>query len=668
MKIFKNVALATLLCTTMSGLVGCDTSTPAEPVSESTNIQDIKAAVNAKDFSFSVFNSLGLTIEIKLIDENGDTIPYPRAKLQVVNGDDNSLVKSMSTNENGVVLLEEGIVPASISKLGVAVLAATFPEDTLWYTNEELQTLDGTVIINPTSYNVESQVVTGTKVAAKGAVVAGHYVDRNDALPKKTVNLKHVDVKEINDKLFHETVKITDVGPTPAPWFETNEIRINWNTKLKSDFPDAKEKLWATFMHTGAGYHNEFGYYYYLTSENPNGELSKATKVTIFENVHGFDNWNYIGKSSMYGKVSEFKAMLTNPLDEVVIGFWLKADSKGNHSSFWGKSYPWYKPTWYSNTAWNLDIYDNINKHHMVNISPSKGDPTKYYLGIEDQNRHASDHDFNDLIVLIDVLEEASAPCTGTYEECYVICENDTTNYNDRRIGFEDNYPEQGDYDFNDLIVDYDVQQVNKTCWDLNLLTTTRTVEAINLTAQPVANGAFYELGFGIALNIPSAGNANETIVDFFESARLEFAGVTDIFVNTKGPVLTAPAKSFTVVPATTVDPDNFTLEINPFLFMKDNKSHEIHKKGYSLTSRGAYPNLANYDNPVAIDFGSTPFMETTTGLPWAIEIKNTTKYPVEFCPITQAYSKFASWANSNGTVDADWETTSTLDPACIYN
>jgi LruC domain-containing protein len=45
---------------------------------------------------------------------------------------------------------------------------------------------------------------------------------------------------------------------------------------------------------------------------------------------------------------------------------------------------------------------------------------------------------------------------------------------------------------------------------------------------------------------------------------------------------------------------------------------------------------------------------------PWAISIPGSFNYPIEKADINTAYTKFATWVSSNGSLYADWYTNTT--------
>lgn len=226
---------------------------------------------------------------------------------------------------------------------------------------------------------------------------------------------------------------------------------------------------------------------------------------------------------------------------------------------------------------------------------------------------------------------------------------------------FEDNYPNAGDYDFNDVVFDV-----------------TRTINSnvVTLAVKLRAVGASKQLGGGIRLSGITSGitsvaldngfgnastgyqqglNSSGIVIPLFTDAHKVLTGSTNrVFVNTK--------KSGT--DAVNVDPKTLTITItcgsadvankitsatvDPYI---TNGSYEVHT--YLWKNSAALGKVAN---------------KVETGkYVWAIGVPKSTisgifKYPLEYSPITDVYSKFASWAqHADNTVWYDTSDNSKL-------
>ena len=240
-------------------------------------------------------------------------------------------------------------------------------------------------------------------------------------------------------------------------------------------------------------------------------------------------------------------------------------------------------------------------------------------------------------------------------------------------LGFEDLWPAKGDYDFNDLVIDYQFEinsNVNNYVEDM---TATFTIKAF---------GAGFENGFGFQLaasvsasnltvsgydlqeniinletNGTESGQANATIIVYDNAFKQMTHPGVGIGVNTDP---TAPYVSPVTIVITMVFTPNTTtyndLDIgnfNPFIFVDKDRSVEVHLPNYPPTSLANQALFGVYDD--SSDASSGRYYKTESNLPWAINIYESFDYPSEKQAIVNAHLKFADWAISSGTQYQDW-------------
>jgi LruC domain-containing protein len=213
-------------------------------------------------------------------------------------------------------------------------------------------------------------------------------------------------------------------------------------------------------------------------------------------------------------------------------------------------------------------------------------------------------------------------------------------------LAFEDLWPNYGDYDFNDMVVDYRYQFV---------LNASNNVVDLKGDFTTVALGGSFNNGFGVQLGIASssvnsvtgtsntgaavtvssngteAGQTNATIIVFDEAETFMPNTTGASFVNTI-------SSNSAVTPATANVVINFSSPVtesslgnapfNPFIFIDQDRGREVHLAGQQPTS------LANNS------FFGTGKDDTQTGgentyksidnLPWAININGTFMHPEE--------------------------------------
>jgi len=248
-------------------------------------------------------------------------------------------------------------------------------------------------------------------------------------------------------------------------------------------------------------------------------------------------------------------------------------------------------------------------------------------------------------------------------------------------LAFEDNWPTKGDYDFNDVVVDYRMNTVTNA--------SNNVVEVIGEFVLR-ASGADFHNGFGfqldgiasnkisgvsgysinpssptfnIATNGVESGQTYATCI-VFEDFFIMMPPGPGPGVNT---VLTAPhippvnmtiVVTFInngVVPSGgTVARTDFSEDaFNFFIVVDGNRGTAIHLPDRIPTSLVNISLLGTKDdtsNP-----GANRYYKTTNNLPWGLNIIEGYDYTIERAAINEGYLYFIEWAESNGTAKTDW-------------
>jgi LruC domain-containing protein len=250
-------------------------------------------------------------------------------------------------------------------------------------------------------------------------------------------------------------------------------------------------------------------------------------------------------------------------------------------------------------------------------------------------------------------------------------------------LAYEDLWPGKGDYDFNDLVVDYRFHTVTNA---------QNKVVNIKATFASKASGAYLNNGFGF--NLPDASGAlvsgpinyhfiasgsklNENYINYNSSYGTEHGQSkptfivhdnffklmpnpgTGIGVNTiqEAPFVAFDTTMITIVPtAPAFTMNDFSVNTwNPFIIVDLDRGHEVHLADYPVTDLadpGYFGMWEDNSNPAT---GRT--YKTIQNLPWAIDVPSAFAWPKEKIDITQAYRKFAAWAESGGQLYPDWYT-----------
>ena len=217
-------------------------------------------------------------------------------------------------------------------------------------------------------------------------------------------------------------------------------------------------------------------------------------------------------------------------------------------------------------------------------------------------------------------------------------------------VAFEDLWPSNGDYDLNDLAVNYRVVAV---------LNAENLAVQLDFIINVSSIRAAYMNGFGIEIEtlVPSqiqsvsgnllkynyiqqndngteAGQENAVVI-IFDDPYPMFNNETTVSVKLTEPISTAALG---------------TAPFNPFLIIDKTREREVHLANMHTTSKG----VKNFQIE-GVNRDEDGNYLNDTGLPWAINIVHDFKVPKEKITIIEAYNHFDKWAISGGNQYKDW-------------
>ena len=217
-------------------------------------------------------------------------------------------------------------------------------------------------------------------------------------------------------------------------------------------------------------------------------------------------------------------------------------------------------------------------------------------------------------------------------------------------VAFEDLWPSNGDYDLNDLAVNYRV---------VAILNAQNLAVQLDFLINVTSIRAAYTNGFGIEIEtlVPSqiqsvtgnilkhnyisqnangteAGQQNAVIIIFDDPYEMR-NNETKISVKLTTPLTTAEIGS---------------APFNPFLIIDKTRNREVHLPNMRTTALGT----KNYSIE-GINRDEDGNYLNDNGLPWAINIVHDFKVPKEKVSIIDAYNHFDKWAISGGIDYKDW-------------
>ncbi|WP_419800605.1 LruC domain-containing protein [Mucilaginibacter sp.] len=454
----------------------------------------------------------------------------------------------------------------------------------------------------------------------------------------------------------------------------------------------ATADVWITYVSEGAGYQNSLAYYTYNTNNPPSATSGGTSNNGINKITMVFPNASGVGSGG--GLRSGDKVKLGTFNAGTTIAFVVLQDA------WTGNGVNLNKQKFYSDSRLNPESTAALRKHSVVLYD----DVHKLYLfGFEDTNRETpstnpsnynSDNDFNDIVFYASANPVTAVSNAGVAQidkngdtdgdgvlDVYDAFPNDPTRAyvfyfpsqnGFAQLAFEDNWPTKGDYDMNDLVVNY------RYTFILNAQAQAVTMQGLY---NVVAAGASYHNGFGVQLpfdastvksvtgqrtisnyiqfagNGVEAGQRKAVIIPFDNHEAMIKNPDNSYFINTLNAKNKVQGSADSVL-VTFVNPVSVsglsTSSINPFLISNLRRGYEVHLPGYAPTDKATTAFFGAADDASLINGRS--YYTSRENWPWAISFNDTSfKYPLETVKITDAYPHFAEWAASGGNSFTDW-------------
>ncbi len=262
-------------------------------------------------------------------------------------------------------------------------------------------------------------------------------------------------------------------------------------------------------------------------------------------------------------------------------------------------------------------------------------------------------------------------------------------------LAFEDQWPQKGEYDLNDIVVNYKISTITNA---------SNKVVEVNAKFILRATGAGYHNGFGFQLdgiapnkiisvtgnsispssiysfnsNGTEAGQTYANIIvfdDFYNS--MEWPG-SGIGINTDKNAPFVPYDTLNVkivfinngvqAAGGTVSSSSLTSDkFNFYIVTNQERGREIHLADKVPTSK-ANTSLFGTEEDRSVP-SNGKYYRTENNLPWAINVLQSFDYPKEKSPINEAYIHFIEWARSSGSLYPNWfsNTSGYRDATKIY-
>lgn len=416
-----------------------------------------------------------------------------------------------------------------------------------------------------------------------------------------------------------------------------------------------KSKVYVTFAGEITDLESALGYYIHDGSK-PLGKQH----IVIFPNASGPGSGGSLHNGDQV-LLGEFPANTT-------IGWFLVPNG-------WNKSKKLVvdsRGVYYSDSEFNPENATS-EKQHMVLLKDIQNEVI--VLGFEDNPRDngQSDNDFNDAVFYITLDNLNAADFTNVSATTSPVdtdgdgiidsldeypldpnlaFNNNTVSGAAGSLAFEDLWPSMGDFDFNDLVIDYHfnpITDVNNLVKLLEIQLNVRHIGAsfhngfafeIPISASLIKSvtGAVFTSNYvTLAANGTESGSANAVIFGFDDGWMVKNQTLT-IQVTFINPVTTSSIGTF---------------PYNPFLIVNGDRGREVHladKPPTSKANMNFFGQNSDHSNPSA-----GRYYRTDRNLPWAINIAGNFAIPVEKNGINKGYLKFVDWAESAGIQYSDW-------------
>lgn len=654
-------------------LFGCVREYATNPVSTAEPSLGI-----APGFEFSTTSNFSLTIHA--LDNRGVGLKRIPLTIGYISGKDTVELGKTQTNDAGVVVFTNTL-PSYLDVITVATDYPGLPSfTTAKITNGANQiTLGGKTV--PSAENTSGapyRTPTGGKTVGfsylssfDGSGVPNNLEPVNDYIPQDLLDL-------INTSLPEQR---------PVPQYNPEYIADNIETDLQvKDSAD----VWVTFVTEGAGYLNSLGYYTYNLDTPPKTIDDISNFIVVFPNV----SLPGSGGNLQSGNKVHLGVFPPN----TGIGWFLVPNGWN------GKSVIAQPEIKYSTKIFNT--YDKPQYQQQTLILK---DATRelLLLSFEDISRPGGDNDFNDAVFYVtanpfksiantNFSNAKTGPGTDTDGDG-VLDKNDAYPNDPARafdvftpgkgvyssLSFEDNWPAKGDYDMNDLVVDYSYHFVTNAANAVTEMSANFVVRAV---------GAYYKNGFGVELPIAAEfvekvyikGTPGNTMIKTepkgVESGQknaviIVFDNAQALF-NTTGMINTMPGQAF--VQPVSIDMyvafnqpvkmvDLGYAPFNAFIFVDGQREVEVHLPDQTPTNLANLKLLgSNADNSVP---EKGRYYKAGNELPWAINIAQPFDYPYENRVVSETYLQFSTWAKTGGFNNKDWYTkkVGNRDDAKIY-
>lgn len=625
--------------------------------------------------SFNHATTQGLSVDLSLKDNAGKPLSNVRVSIASADAPD-QLLFTGATDASGK-LAANLTIPSFVEKLVVNSNYIGLPNQVVLPVQGSLvqASLGGS---NPVEYATLVPASSARVPASSARTQAITYSYLGSWNSQGVPNYKEAQNDVIGSELL-SWINASLPEQKPVPTYHPDFIQSGVKTML--DIVETAD-VWVTFVHEGAGWTNSLGYYTYPTG-NPPATINDIANITVI-----YPNVSYAGSGG--GLQAGMKVNIGRFQPGTTIGFVLVAQgwSGGNVGGGIYKVF--------SDLNLNPEAQESLRFHNVLLYDATH---KLTVLGFEDTRRDNTgcDHDFNDAVFYV-TSNPATAVKTADLLPIDKPVDTDKDGINDPyddfptdatkafasyypakgtpgTVAFEDMWPTVGDYDVNDLVVQFYHTSISNAQNKVIQLKTDIVPNAVGATFQ---NGFGFEMPFApskvksvtgyrltgnmikLASNGLEAGQAKSVVIAFDNAFSLYPPGTNRYANVVSGATAISPDTLHLTIdfatPMTSTELGSLTF--NPFLIANNTRGREIHLAGYGNTSLANTGYFGTQQDNSSVSQGR--YYKTSGNLPWGIYFPVAFEYPSEGKPLTNAYTNYATWAQSGGGQYKDWYTNKT--------
>ena len=428
-------------------------------------------------------------------------------------------------------------------------------------------------------------------------------------------------------------------------------VNVSVLSQTSTGAPVTGAHLDLVFLQSTGSYHNAVAYYYYKTNSSPTAtEIKKLPKYFVIPRMStGTPNaviktrLQFFGEDGKQPGTDQFPPGYT-------VGWMLVANMFPNDgsSTYWNGI-----STIENRIKWAYGANQVIYSNQSANLNGQPGcislydtKSKKIIVGFEDQafnNLAYSDKSYEDILFYVEA-DPIEAVLDPQKPEIPVVTEEIlVTEVTKGTLAFEDIWPSGGDYDMNDVIVEYEsAVTFNNSNKIKKIVDTFRPVNKVNSASKQNA--------FGYVIN-GEVGTINSSSSVYYKK---EESNQIIVFPNARD--IAGQNKTFTIVREFngTLDKSTYKRDYNPFIVInyRDGVKNrvEVHLPKYKPTTWANIALIGTLDDAY--------FVHKNGQFPFAIDLP-----VVNLTPVTEKisigssneYPKFTDWAKSFGKQNTDW-------------